>query len=74
MLERIDLQYIGTGKINFKAPGVFARGIRNGDIIKGVLMETYEKELKNDTRYIKVSEKPENKGKLQNKQEKSSKN
>lgn len=70
MSEKINLIYNGNEPVNFRAPGVMKFNLRNGDLIEGVLRETYETELKNDPRYSIVSEKPTQKEKLVNKMQK----
>ena len=72
MAEKVNVIYKGDDSINFRCPGVFKANVQPGDVIENIPLETYEAEMKQDSRYALVSEKPQVKGKSVNKMEKQS--
>ena len=71
MSEKVSVKFNGgiPSGINFRCPGVFKTNVKAGDIIEGIPKDVYDNELKGDSRFSLVGEKPSEK-KATNKKEK----
>jgi hypothetical protein len=59
IMDTVTIKFMGgqEDSINFMCKGVFKPNVQKGDLISNVPRETYEKELKDNSKFMLIEEK-----------------